>query len=304
MMNQGTPAAVRIAYARPLPGMPRSVLPKGATLDSCGPFRGRQGCGSGGFVRLWARFYGRLQPVGPACRAGLGDESPVRQTGPAKCSTTVQCSSRMERNYASSDSIRRGRLRCNLRKAWCSPRHDLDLDLDLRIARIVVARSCSWKVATAAGLFLACIASSAVYWSYEPKYEASALIEINEHSPYLIFEPHENVSMACLRTQLELIRSRWIIGRAIDNERIKQIPEILKQPDPIEWLRKSVIVVQAPGSNLFEIKFSCNNAENAALVVNTVTEQYLAAQEDERKRNATARSLPRWRSRLSLGRRP
>ena len=87
------------------------------------------------------------------------------------------------------------------------------------------ARSCSWKVATAVGLFLACIASFAVYWSFEPKYEASALIEINEHSPYLIFEPHENVSTAYLRTQLELIRSRWIIGRAIDNESIKQIPE-------------------------------------------------------------------------------
>ena len=35
--------------------------------------------------RTWAWFNGRLQSVGPACRAGLGDESPVRQTGPTKC---------------------------------------------------------------------------------------------------------------------------------------------------------------------------------------------------------------------------
>ena len=31
------------------------------------------------------RFIGRLQPVGPACRAGLCRGGPVRQTGPTRC---------------------------------------------------------------------------------------------------------------------------------------------------------------------------------------------------------------------------
>ena len=42
-----------------------------------------QGNTSAGRNPAW--FIGRLQPVGPACRAGLCHRSPVRQTGPTKC---------------------------------------------------------------------------------------------------------------------------------------------------------------------------------------------------------------------------
>ncbi len=133
------------------------------------------------------------------------------------------------------------------------------------------------------GLLLAVISVAVVYLLFEPQYEASALLEINERPQYIAFEPKdEEISKGYFRTQMEIIRSRWIIGRAVAAiEKIKPLPEISKQPDPIDWLRKQVSVVSSNDSDVFEIKFASGNPENAALVVNTVTEQYLKAQEEE-----------------------
>ena len=149
-----------------------------------------------------------------------------------------------------------------------------------------------WKVALPVGLLLAAVAAAVVYWLFEPQYEAAALLEINERPQYIAFEPKDaGVSKAYFRTQIEIIRSRWIMGRAVANERIKQLPEIRKQRDPIGWLKKRVSVVSANGSDVFEIKYSSADPENAALVVNEVTQQYLTAQEEEeakRTRNIVA----------------
>ena len=138
-----------------------------------------------------------------------------------------------------------------------------------------------WTICLPAGLLLASIAVAAIYYLFVPQYEASALLEIIERPEYIAFEPNEGVSNGYFRTQIEIIRSRWILGRAVANEKIKQLPEIRNQSDPIEWLRKHVSVVPPNGSNLFEIKYSSPNPEGAALVVNEVTKQYLTAQEEE-----------------------
>jgi capsular exopolysaccharide synthesis family protein len=139
-----------------------------------------------------------------------------------------------------------------------------------------------WKAAFLIGLLLAAIATAVVYWLFEPQYEAATLLEINEHPQYIAFEPREaGVSRAYFRTQIELIRSRWILGRALENEKIRQFPEIQKESDPIQWLKKRINVVSANESGVFEIKYAGSNPENAALLVNEVTKQYLTAQEEE-----------------------
>jgi len=140
-----------------------------------------------------------------------------------------------------------------------------------------------WKIAFPVGLLLACGAVGAVYLFFEPKYEASALLEIEERAPYIAYEPKEaGISKGYFRTQMDKIHSRWIIGRAKEalGEKSNQLAEIFKRPDPIDWLRKQVTVT-AGESDLFEIKYSSAIPANAVLVVNTVTEQYLKAQEEE-----------------------
>ena len=99
---------------------------------------------------------------------------------------------------------------------------------------------------------------------------------------YIAFEPKDvEVPKAYFRTQMEIIKSRWIIGRAVANLKIEEMPEIKRQPDPIEWLRKQLTVVAADDSDVFEIKYSSSSGTKAAQVVNEITEQYLTALYEE-----------------------
>ena len=140
-----------------------------------------------------------------------------------------------------------------------------------------------WRAALPIGLLLALIAVAEVYVLCEPQYEASTLLEIHEHPQFIAFSPGpgEGVNKAFFRTQIELIRSRWILGLTAASDEVKQLPEIRKAVDPIEWLKKRVTVVQANGSNVFEIKYTGTDAKAAATIVNELTRQYLTTQEEE-----------------------
>ena len=131
-------------------------------------------------------------------------------------------------------------------------------------------------------MILANAAVAAVCLLYQPQYEAAALLEINEHTPYIAFPPTESgIPKDYFRTQVEIRRSKWILGRAIASANIKDLPEIRKQSDPVEWLKKRLSVVSPRNSGLFEIKLSCADPKNAALIANEVTRQYLTAHDEE-----------------------
>jgi polysaccharide biosynthesis transport protein len=140
-----------------------------------------------------------------------------------------------------------------------------------------------WKVATPAAVLLAGIAGAVVYLLFVPKYEAVALLEIEEQSPYVAFEPkQESRSKAYFQTQMELIRSRWVLAPSME-ELLKPDPkdgrpsphELQEQPDPVDWLSKQLKVVAPAESNLFRIIYAGPAAKDAARIVNTVQEQYM-----------------------------
>ncbi len=135
-----------------------------------------------------------------------------------------------------------------------------------------------WMIALPIGFLLSAAAAGLVYWSFEPQYEAVAQLEISEATPYIAFDLHEGgVSMGYFRTQIENIRSPWLLGYAL--EKINNLPEISKQSDPIQWLRKKVNVKRVNDSNILEIKYASADPASAKLVVNEVTHQYLKTQE-------------------------
>jgi uncharacterized protein involved in exopolysaccharide biosynthesis len=143
-----------------------------------------------------------------------------------------------------------------------------------------------WRAAFPLGLLLAVAEVVAVYCLYQPQYEASALLEIKEDVPYIAFQPKESgISKTYFLSQIDIIRSHWILGRTIASPNIKDLPEIHKQADPIEWLRKRISVVRSGDSGVFEIKYASVSPESSALVVNEVTRQYLNAQEEEQSRS-------------------
>jgi capsular exopolysaccharide synthesis family protein len=139
-----------------------------------------------------------------------------------------------------------------------------------------------WKLALPASLLLTAAAIGAVWLTFEPQYEAAALLEMNEVTPFVAFEPREGgISKGYSHSQFELIKSPWILQRVVKSENVKDLPEIRKQSDAIEWLTKKVRVDPRGDSNVFYIRYSSPDPETSTLVVNEVTRQYMTAVEYE-----------------------
>jgi hypothetical protein len=153
-------------------------------------------------------------------------------------------------------------------------------------ARQVKRRWWWWRVSFPLGLILAVVAVVGVYVAFEPQYEAAALLEITE-TPYIAFEPREGgISKAYFQTQIEKIRSPWILGLTAESANVRDLPEIRKQLDKQEWLKNRLKVVRSGDSNIFYIKYASRDPESSRLVANEVTRQYLLTLEDEdAKRN-------------------
>ena len=124
-----------------------------------------------------------------------------------------------------------------------------------------------------------------VFKTFVPQYEAVATLEFKESPGYIAFDHGGGASGPYFQTQAELIRSPWTIDRVLDNEKIKQLPEIQEQKDPGEWLTKRVLVGRRGLSDLMDIRYSSSDRDHVALVVNEVTRQYLDRKSEEEAKN-------------------
>jgi uncharacterized protein involved in exopolysaccharide biosynthesis len=138
-----------------------------------------------------------------------------------------------------------------------------------------------WKVAAPAGVLLATVAAVVVLLVFQRQYEAVAVLEIQEQSPYVAFPNQESRSKAFFNTQMELIKHHWVLAPTIEQlskDPKRPLPrEIAQEPDPVPWLSKRLKVLTQGESNLVRISYSGPDPEDSARVVNTVLQQYLEA---------------------------
>ncbi len=153
-----------------------------------------------------------------------------------------------------------------------------------------------WKVTTPVGLLLAAVIGTLLFAFIEPKYEASSWLQIKDITPYIV-KPAERGSQQFVQTQIELIRSRLVLGPALvapikkwnakqqkwveTEQKIASLPELQEQDAPIQWLKREIQVRPAGRSELYQIFFSSANGEDAANVVNAITDAYFALREKE-----------------------
>lgn len=141
-----------------------------------------------------------------------------------------------------------------------------------------------WKVAGPIGLVLAGITGALVYFLFEPVYEASALLRIDEASPFIVIESNER-SQRFVETQLELIRDPLVLGPAVSQEEVSRLPEFRENISPIEWLSKEIRVRPVGRSNLYEVSIQGTQSESVARIVNAIVDAYFAlrVQEDAKQ---------------------
>lgn len=96
-----------------------------------------------------------------------------------------------------------------------------------------------------------------------------------------------------MRTQIALLRSRPVLQSALKDEKVRQLPLVLKQSNPVEWLEKELTVDQLPNTEIVRVSLAARGAGgDLAPVVNAVVAAYLRevvrAEDDAQKGQLSA----------------
>ncbi len=159
-----------------------------------------------------------------------------------------------------------------------------------------------WKIATPAALILATVGASLVWYDFEPEYQASVWLQINELTPYIAFQSQEQ-SKQFVETQKALLKSPMVLGPVVADAEIRKVlPELSEESNPIEWLTEQIEVHQRNReSEIWLISLKNPSQKGVALVVNAVVEKYLAllVQQEKQQNNKVLQLLEEARSRRS-----
>lgn len=117
-----------------------------------------------------------------------------------------------------------------------------------------------------------------VAWRTIPvEYTATAWLQVSLQRPRIIFETRDNDPLLRNRqTQATLVTSNRVLGAALRQPGISQLPYIRNQVDPIVWLRQKLRVRFADQAEILEISMTGEDPEQIAAIVNAVKDAYMA----------------------------
>lgn len=127
---------------------------------------------------------------------------------------------------------------------------------------------------------------------------AEAIFQVNSAPPVLFsneragFDPHEYELFQ--KTQVELIKSYFVLQAALRNPDIVSLPILASYDDPVAWLQDNVEVEFLNGSELLAIRLrgAESDADDLRRVVDAVAEAYKdEAVFQERQRRLKARDM-------------
>lgn len=136
-----------------------------------------------------------------------------------------------------------------------------------------------WWQCTLSGFVCAAAAAGAVWSTFTPVYEALALLLIKSDPDFIAFQQHTNAH-AFAWTQLETLRSPIVLSRVASKPEIADQKEAKASGGADHWLAKKVEVRFVGNSDLCQITFRSERPEVAAMVVNSIVEEYLALHQD------------------------
>ncbi len=148
-----------------------------------------------------------------------------------------------------------------------------------------------WRIAVPAGLACAAVAAAIVWSSWTPKYRAAAQISIPDRGGVLL-PTSPNTSPRFAQTQLRSITSEVVLGPALADPEIAKVPEIQRQVDRLEYLKKKLTATAEGQSELYRIEYVGENAEDAVTIVNGILRVYLKhlnAKETDRRKDLLSR---------------
>lgn len=141
----------------------------------------------------------------------------------------------------------------------------------------------------ALGLFLlfAIPAVAAAWLLTKPLYEARATVEVSPMIPRIVYETEQSgiipLYAQYLNDQVGVLRSPTVLERVLDSPEVQQTEWYRQQPQPIlgsppaklDRLRREVNASVRPRTSFVDIEMTGPDPTTAALIVNTVVDEYL-----------------------------
>lgn len=127
-------------------------------------------------------------------------------------------------------------------------------------------------------IVLSAASCGALWYFTEDLYRSSSWLQIHSQQPFLIAQTATVNPRTFSQTQVELLRSRPIINRAIDSDGLRSLPEIRQldpRQDPASWISSRLKVTPVNQSELYEVSFVSPNATSAQRVVAAIVTAYV-----------------------------
>jgi capsular exopolysaccharide synthesis family protein len=140
-----------------------------------------------------------------------------------------------------------------------------------------------WMIVIPAGVVIASGVAFIIWYMHVPKYEASALMMIEDSGPFVAFSSRAtgSHSQRYVQTQLELLRSPVVLEPVLSRTEIASLPELVGKQDRVAYLRERMSIRQIGQSELYNINYRSASPQAAANVVNAVIVEYLNIQKDD-----------------------
>ncbi|TWT57729.1 Tyrosine-protein kinase YwqD [Thalassoglobus neptunius] len=128
----------------------------------------------------------------------------------------------------------------------------------------------------------------------EPQSTAVVQLHLHQDDPMLIFNTADQVQTSAITyklfqsTQAQLIRSDLNISQVLElDSEISNLPQVVAEPDPIEWILENLHVMQLPDTELLNVSFRDPDPQAAMAIANAVVKNYYDkyVKADEQKDN-------------------
>src|SRR5262245_33082872 len=144
-------------------------------------------------------------------------------------------------------------------------------------AALLKALARRWPLALVLGLILAGAGAAAAWYLLAAPYAAFAQVRVaSKDGAWFGKNPDEGRSefLTYLRTQARHLKSRFVLSEALKRDEVKNLPIILRQPDPLVWLEDELQVETQEGSEFITVTLRGPEPTELTALVNAVVKAY------------------------------
>lgn len=134
-----------------------------------------------------------------------------------------------------------------------------------------------WPAVIFFGLITAAVCAGAAWFLVVPRYSATALIRVSAANQAVLFQSSGDARSFDVykSTQLEYLRSRFVLVSALRRPEVARLASIQNEPDPVRWVSERLSVRYPGNAELMQVSVTSEKGDEAAALVNAIVDAYM-----------------------------